>query len=187
MNTAEQTSHIVNGVDTEAVVAMATGISQDENMGQLTFRADNRWIGGAHSRTSIQGFSAGGNENDEREVPHIVDADQPVFLGGENIAPNPVEYLLHALNSCLTVTLVYHAAVQGIRLGSVEVYSEGDMDARGFFGISEQVAKGYRQIRVRMRVESDADAETLKRLALYSPVYEVVSKAVAVDFEVVKV
>ena len=47
MNTAEQTSHIVNGVDTQGVVNLATKIAQDEDYGKFTFRANNYWINGA--------------------------------------------------------------------------------------------------------------------------------------------
>jgi len=187
MNTAEQTNHIINGVDTEAVMNLATKISQDEDYGKFQFRANNQWINGARSRSAVQGFFAGGIENTDRKESLYVDADQPVFLGGQNTAPNPVEHLLHALDSCLTVTLVYHAAVQGVHLETVETSAEGDMNARGFFGISDKVNKGYKQIRVNMRVKSDADVATLTQLAMHSPVYEVISRSVPVDFSLTKI
>jgi uncharacterized OsmC-like protein len=187
MNTAEQLSHVINGVDTAGVVDLATKISKDEDYGKFTFRANNEWIIGARSRSTIQGFFAGGSENTDRKEALFVDADQPAFLGGQNTAPNPVEHLLHALDSCLTVTLVYHAAVQGIHLEAVKTFAEGDMNARGFFGISDEVNKGYRQIRVSMQVKSDADVETLTALAMYSPVYEVISRSVPIDFQLTKI
>jgi uncharacterized OsmC-like protein len=187
MNTAEQTNHIINGVDTEGVTNLATTISQDEKYGEFKFRANNQWVNGARSRSTIQGFFAGGKENTDRKESLLVDADQPLFLGGQNTAPNPVEHLLHALNSCLTVTLVYHAAVQGIHLEAVETFAEGDMNARGFFGISDEVKKGYKKIRVNMRVKSDADVDTLTTLAMYSPVYEVISRSVPVEFTLTKI
>jgi uncharacterized OsmC-like protein len=187
MNTAEQINHIINGVDTKKVIALATKISQDEDYGKFKFRASNEWISGAHSRSSIQGFFAGGKENTDRKAALLVDADQPAFLGGQNTAPNPVEYFLHALDSCLTVTLVSHAAVQGIQLEAVKTFAEGDMNTRGFFGISDKVDKGYRQIRVNMQVKSDADVDTLTTLAMYSPVYDMVSRSVPIDFKLTKI
>lgn len=190
MSTATQTkgaSHVINGVDTDQILDLAGNMQQDEDYGKFKFRASNRWIDGAHSRTAIQGFFAGGEENTGRMEPHYIDADQPYFLVGENNAPNPVEYVLHALDSCLTVTLVNHAAVQGIELEEVETTSEGEMDARGFFGISDEVNKGYERIRVNMRVKSDADVDTLTKLAMYSPVYEMVSRSVPVDFTLIKI
>ena len=182
-----QTNHVINGVDTDQVLDLAGNMQEDENYGKFRFRASNQWINGAHSRTTIQSFFAGGEENTGRKEPHYIDADQPYFLAGENNAPNPVEYVLHALDTCLTVTLVNHTAVQGIVLESVETFSEGRMDARGFFGISDEVKKGYDRIEVTMTVKSDADVETLKKLAMYSPVHEMVSNAVPVDFTLIKI
>ena len=89
---------------------------------------------------------------------------------------------MHALCSCLTTTLVYHASVQGIEIRGIETTATGDLDARGFFGVSSDVKKGYEQIRVRMWVDSDASEAILTELAMYSPVYEMVSKAVPVIF-----
>ena len=88
MNTAEQTDHFINGVDTVEVANLATKISQDENFGKFKFRANNQWINGARSRSTIQGFFAGGKERSERKQALYVDADQPAFLGGENTVPN---------------------------------------------------------------------------------------------------
>jgi len=185
--TQTKTDNIINGVDVDRVIGLAGSMQQDEAFGRFRFRATNRWINGAHSRSAIQDFFAGGEEVVDRSEPHCIDADQPYFLAGQNLAPNPVEYVLHALDSCLTVTLVSHAAVNGIVLREVETASEGQMDARGFFGISDQVNKGYERIQVNMRVKCDADVETLTRLALHSPVYEMVSRSVPVEFKLIRI
>jgi uncharacterized OsmC-like protein len=184
MNTAAQeiNTDIVNGLDTNHVTTLAGKIQEDESYGKFRFRAHNRWINGAKSKTSIKGFFAGGKEDSDRTQALFVDADQPAFLGGGNSAPNPVEHLLHALTSCLTTTLTYHASVQGITIGAIETSAEGELNSRGFFGLSEDVSKGYERIRVTMRVASQASVETLTELAMHSPVYEMVSKAVPVEF-----
>lgn len=182
MNTVMQTNQMINGVDTTQIIALAGKIQQNEDYGKFRFRASNHWINGSRSRSSIQNFFAGGKENTSRKKSLTVDADQPTFLGGDNTAPNPVEHLLHSLDSCLTNTLVYHASVQGIGIEAVETRSEGDLDARGFFGISDKVARGYERIRVNMRVKSDASTEILTKLAMYSPVFEMVSKAASIEF-----
>jgi len=185
--TQKKTDNIVNGVDTDQVVYLAGNMQQDEDFAQFRFRATNYWINGAHSRTNIKNYFAGKKEQTDRDEPHQIEADQPYFLSGTNRAPNPVEYVLHALDSCLTVTLVSHAAVQGVDLEEVETSSEGVMDARGFFGISDKVNKGYKRIKVSMRVKSDTDIETLTAMAMHSPVYEMVSRAVPVEFEMTKI
>jgi uncharacterized OsmC-like protein len=181
----EINTNIINGLDTDGIVSLAGKLQADENYGKFQWRASNRWVNGAESKTSIQGFFAGGEENTDRTQPLFVGADQPGFLGGDNTAPNSVEYVLHALTSCLTVTLTYHAAVQGIPLGAIETSAVGEQDARGFFGISDDVRKGFSTIRVNMRVASQASVETLTELAMHSPVFEIISKAVPVEFTLV--
>ena len=44
----------------------------------------------------------------------VFDVDEPPVLLGQNLAANAGEYALAALASCLTGTIVYHAAARGI-------------------------------------------------------------------------
>lgn len=179
-------SSVVNGVNTEQVLNLARAIQQDENYGKFCFKAKNKWQEGSRNSSSIQNFYAGGREDTSRTEALHVGADQPEFLAGKNQAPNPVEYVLHALGSCLTTTLAYHAAVQGVKIDAIESDYEGDLDARGFFGISAEVNKGYNRIRANMRVKSDADVETLTKFAMFSPVYEMLSRSIPVEFNLTR-
>ena len=183
-NTAEKLDHVVNGIDTSRIVDLATNMAADENFGKFRFRAENQWIDGIRSRTSIKDFYAGGDERTERSQALTVDADQPVYLGGQNTAPNAVEHYLNSLTSCLSTTLTAHASVQGFALEALEVSAEGQMDARGFFGVSDDVNRGYSKIRVDIRARTSADEETLRNMASYSPVYEMVSKAIPVELNI---
>jgi uncharacterized OsmC-like protein len=187
MKSSTETTQLTNGVDTQQVISLAGKIQENDDYGKFRFRASNHWVDGSRSRSCIQNFFAGGEENSSHKKALTVDANQPDFLGGGNTAPNPVEHLLHALDSCLTTTLVYHASVQGIKLESVDTQSEGEMNARGFFGISDEVNKGYERIRVNMRVKSDASVDILTKLAMYSPVYEMISRSVPVEFTMTKI
>jgi hypothetical protein len=81
----------------------------------------------------------------------------------------------------MTTTMVYHAAVRGIKLEKVESELEGDLDLRGFMAISDEVRPGYREIRVNFKVETDPEnVATLKELIRLSPVYDVVSNGTIV-------
>jgi hypothetical protein len=87
----------------------------------------------------------------------------------------------------MTTTLVYHAAVRGIKLEEVESELEGDLDLRGFLGISDEVRPGYQEIRVNFKVKTDAEnLETLKELIKLSPVYDVVSSGTRVNVQLEK-
>jgi hypothetical protein len=87
----------------------------------------------------------------------------------------------------MTTTMVYHAAVRGIKLEEVESELEGDLDLKGFFGISDEVRPGYQEIRANFKVKTDAEnLETLKELVKLSPVYDVVSKGTRVIVQIEK-
>jgi len=184
-NTAEQLTPVINGIDTSRIVDLATNMAQDENFGKFRFRAENRWTDGSRSRTSFKDFYAGGDERTERPDALTVDADQPVYLGGQNTAPNAVEHYLGSLVSCLNTTIVAHASAQGITLDEQVISAEGHMDARGFFGVSNEVRRGYNRIVVGIRARASVDEETLRNLASYSPVYEMVSRAIPVELSII--
>ena len=153
-----------------------------EKFGNFEFQVHNEWISGSRNRSRISGFKAGGaDRTGERKVIQV-SADQPQFLAGTDTAANPVEHYLHALVSCLTTTLVYHASAKDVEISGVQTTATGHLNAKGFFGIDATVAKGYRQIDVNMAVRSNSDAATLKRLASLSPVLEMVSRAMPVQF-----
>jgi hypothetical protein len=85
----------------------------------------------------------------------------------------------------MTTTMVYHAAVRGIKLDEVESALEGDLDLRGFLAISDQVRPGYQEIRVNFKVKTDLEnLETLKELMRLSPVYDVVKNGPQVIVQV---
>ncbi len=186
-NTAQDQDATVNGVNVDQLMNLITSIERDTDHAKFQFRLKNRWVDGGRNRSFIKGFYADGREDDTRTEAFVVEGDEPAIAAGGNTAPNPMEFLLHSLAGCLTSTMINHAAVQGIEVGSVESSLEGDMDVRGMLGMSDEVRKGFNRVRVRMRVESAADADTLKALALFSPVYDVVSKSLPVEVVVEKI
>ena len=90
-----------------------------------------------------------------------------------------------ALASCLTTTLVYHAAVQGIKIQELESEIEGDIDFRGMLGINDEVRKGYENIRVNFKIKSDTnDIEKLKELTTFSPILDVARNGTNVEVSI---
>ncbi|MBX3300949.1 MAG: OsmC family protein [Nitrospira sp.] len=175
---------VINGVDVERLGQTVQAIQKDPVLAKSQFRAVNRWISGGHNRSMIQGFYAAGQEDTSRMNPFVLDADEPPVLLGQDKGANPVEFVLHALAACVTTSLVYHAAARGIRLESVESQLEGDLDLQGFLGLSDQVRRGYKEIRIKFKVKSDASSEQLKELTKFSPVYDIVSNPVPVSIQI---
>lgn len=175
----------VNGIDLDVLRETISAVRGDPELGRCTFRATNQWINGTHNVGKVETFFAGKQEMTHKE-PFEIAADEPPILAGDDSAPNPVEYLLAALASCVTTSMVAHAAVRDIPIEELSSELEGDIDLNGFFGLSEDTPKGYQQVRVKCTVKSDASAEQLESLAAFSPVLNTLTRGVAVDVQVEK-
>ncbi len=173
----------VNGVDVEQLFSTVEGIKKKPEIAKFKFRATNKWVDGAHNRATIKDFYGAGKEDNSRE-PLVFELDEPPVLLGKNEGANPVEYLLVALSGCLTTSLIAHASAKGIKIRAVESRLEGDLDLRGFLGISEDVKVGFEKIRVYFKIDADISAqqkEDLIRMAQkYSPVYNSIANPVPV-------
>ena len=178
MQTAEKIKErLVNGVAVDSLFDTINAVKQDTELAKFNFRISNKWINGAHNHTTIKDFY-GVKETHKHEIPFELDADEPPLLLGEGKGPNPVEHFLNALAACITTSLVYHAAAKGIEIRGVESRLDGDLDLRGFLGISKEVPIGYQKIRVAFKIDADiSDQEKEELIAMgkkYSPVYNTV-------------
>lgn len=181
--TTDVKDRTVNGVNVTALMDTITAVKSEPAIADFTFKLENEWQGGDENRSIIREFhGACAVQHHEQGPFELKNAEPPLLLGG-GLAPNPVEFILHALAGCMTTTMVYHAAARGLKVRSVRSELEGDLDLHGFLGLDENVRKGYKVIRVAMHVRSDADADTLLALAKNSPVYDIVSNSVPVEVE----
>jgi uncharacterized OsmC-like protein len=175
-----------NGVDTARLFATLDAVKTSPDIAKFQFRATNRWVSGTHNKSTIHGFYGAGQELTHRQ-PATFEADHPEVLVGEDNAPTPVEFLLHALAACLTSGIANIAAARGINLTSVESTVEGDINLLGILGLSESVRNGYQQIRVSFHLEGD-EPDKLRRVVeqsrLRSAVYDVITNGVPVSIAV---
>lgn len=180
----QTTIHEVNGIDIDVLQTTVNNIQNDPELAKCKFHVRNQWLGGNHNRTTITSFYGAKQEN-EHEHPFELDADEPPVLAGHDQAPNPAEHLLNALAGCVTTGMVAHAAVRGIHIHELESEIEGDLDLRGFLGISPDVPKGYTNIRMKFKVKADTnDMEKLKSLAEYSPIYNTLINGTKVNIQI---
>lgn len=175
----------VNGVETQRLFETIDAVRQMPGLGKCHFRVHNRWIDGGHNRSIISNFYGAGREN-SRPEPFVYDNDEPAVLLGHDLAANPVEFVLHALAGCLTSSMVYHAAAKGIAIEEIESHLEGDIDLRGFLGLSDQVPRGFQAIRVTFRIKApNAAPEVLDELCQmaqkHSPVFDTLTRPVAIE------
>jgi uncharacterized OsmC-like protein len=174
----------MNGVNVGKLFETIDAIKADPKIAKFKFQARNRWVKGGENRTTVNEFY-GACQTHNRSKPFEFVKDEPPVLLGEDHGPNPVEYALAALAGCLTTTLVYHAAAQGVKIEEVESTLEGDLDIQGLLGMSEKVRNGYESIQVTFKIKSDAPEEKLRELVELakkrSPVCDIVSNPTPVN------
>jgi uncharacterized OsmC-like protein len=168
----------INGVDVEKLRENIGAMKENPALAKFKFRVRNRWIKAGHNHTTIKDFY-GLQKDLMHEKPFELDAGEHQVLLSEDEGPNPVEYLLTAIASCVTSALVYHAAAKGIEVKGVESRVEGDIDLRGFLGISPDVKVGYKQVRLYFKIDADISDEQKEELIRmgqkFSPVYNSVT------------
>jgi uncharacterized OsmC-like protein len=152
---------VINGINVRDVEALAGAVASDPARGATRWKVASKWQGGTHNRSTVKGFAIGG-QFVAREFS--LDVDEPLQLGGTNRFANPQEYLLAALNSCMMVGYVALCSLKGVKLESLEIDVEGDIDLRGFLGLSDKIAPGYEALNYEVRIKGDAAPEVFEEI-----------------------
>ena len=178
-----------NGVDVPRLFATLDAVKGQNEIAKFQFRAANTWVSGTHSRSELSGFYGAMQEMAHKDVT-LLDADHPEVLVGQDHAPTPIEFVLHAIAACLTSGVANIAAARGVQLHKVKSTVEGDIDLLGILGLSDgTVRNGYQQIRVTFHIEGDADDATLRGLVEQSrrrsAVYDVLTNPTPVMINVI--
>jgi uncharacterized OsmC-like protein len=180
----EQKEQMVNGVNVSKLFETVGVIKEKPEIAKFNFKAKGKWINGGHNRTTINEFY-GACETFKRSQPFVFEKDEPPVLLGEDHGANPVEYVFAALDGCLTTSLIYHAAAQGIKIDEVETSFSGDLNLHGFLGLNENIRNGYEKIKVTFKIKADASKEKLQELVQLaqnrSPVFDIVSHPTPVE------
>jgi uncharacterized OsmC-like protein len=178
--------NIVNGLNVDDLMTLIDGVTKDPAKGKTNWHVATTWKGQARSRSVITGFELGGEAVSRR---FALDVDEPFELGGSNAFANPQEYLIAALNACLTVGYVAQCAVRGITLEGLEIETDGEIDLRGFLGIDPNVAPGYESLSCTVRVKGNGTkaqfAEIHDAVMATSPNFYNISQPVALNPQLV--
>jgi uncharacterized OsmC-like protein len=179
----KRTAVPMNGVDTPTLLATIKAVGEQPGLAKFRFRTKNEWIAGTHSRSTMSSFYGAGAEH-WHKAEYTADGDHPAVLCGADAGPTPVEWVLHALASCLMAGVANIAAARGVALKRVEATVEGDIDLRGILGLSNEVRNGYQNIRVHFEIDGDASRAELEQIVMQSKarsaVFDIVSKGVPV-------
>jgi uncharacterized OsmC-like protein len=94
----------------------------------------------------------------------LVEAGLHPATGGSGLQACSGDMLLEALVACAGVTLNAVATALGIDLRDGKVVAEGDLDFRGTLGVAKEAPVGFREIRLRFELDTDAPPEQRKKL-----------------------
>lgn len=89
--------------------------------------------------------------------------DEPSELGGTDHGANPVEYLLAAYAGCLNVMAHVCAGELGFELKGVKIDIVGSLNPARLFGQSFEERAGYKEIKVAICPDCNADEATLEK------------------------
>ena len=98
--------------------------------------------------------------------------------GGSGMELCSGDMLLEALVACAGVTLKAVSTALEIPLGAARVSAEGDLDFRGTLGVAKDAPVGFREIRLRFDVETEAPQDKLDQLLKLTERYCVVYQTI---------
>ena len=165
--TAQANTNADNGVNVEALLGAREALTQMPAAGQFKWRTSSKWVSGAHTKMTMNGFFGLGEEQD-RGKSFTIESDHPEIFAASDHAPTPLEIVLSGLAACLTGGIASVAQHRGIQLRSVEAVVEGDVDLAGILGIDEDTRNGFSGIRVHFNIDADASEDDIAALVAQS-------------------
>jgi uncharacterized OsmC-like protein len=113
-----------------------------------------------------------------------VEAGLHPATGGDGSSACSADMLLEALAGCAGVTLNAVATALGIPLRNATIRAEGDLDFRGTLGVSKDAPVGFKQIRLKFDLDTDASEDQLATLIRLTERYCVVYQTLSQPAEI---
>jgi uncharacterized OsmC-like protein len=118
----------------------------------------------------------------------VIEAGLHPASGGTGYQACSGDMLLEALVACTGVTLGAVATAFGIDISESKVEAEGDLDFRGTLGVSQDVPVGFKSIRLKFFIKSNASDEKIKNLInlteKYCVIYQTLKSGASIETEV---
>lgn len=100
---------------------------------------------------------------DCKKSGHKFIISEPVHVGGQNVAPTPLEFMLAGAVGCYAAVFAFYAAKLGVPYDSFEAVARTDFDVRGHM-IEGAPSSAFRKVTIAMRIVSDAPEAMLKEV-----------------------
>ena len=120
--------------------------------------------GGPHVELSLTVRSIGGlDEHVKTGSGHEFIISEPISVGGRDIAPWPLEYLLGGALGCYAAVFGFYAAKLGVSYEEFEVNARTMLDVRGHM-IPGSPSSAFQKVILEINVVSDEPIERLKEV-----------------------
>ncbi|RZJ89301.1 MAG: OsmC family peroxiredoxin [Chryseobacterium sp.] len=140
------------------------------------------WKGGVNTEITTHGKKIG-STSVEKQFKYSI--GEPEELLGDNLNPNPQDYILGGLAGCMMVGFVVGATSKGIKLDSVNLTIVGNLDLRGFLEIDANVAIGFEKLQFNFEVVGSGAQEDYDAIAAHvqkvSPGYSTIANPVQIN------
>jgi uncharacterized OsmC-like protein len=151
----------MNGVPVDDVRGLMATVARRPAAARTRWRVANTWKGRLRSSGRIDAFEIGGKE---ARRPLAIEVDAPSELGGTDNFASPQEYLLAALNACLTARFTALCALYEVEIYRLEIATEGELDLRGALGVDPSVPCSFDGLTTTVTVRGPASDEDYRRV-----------------------
>ncbi|MCG8530583.1 MAG: OsmC family protein, partial [Desulfovibrionales bacterium] len=114
----------------------------------------------------------------------------PTPLGGKDENIDPMELLLAALGSCLTIGWVTHANLRGVDFSDLEITVTAPFDLRGYLDIDQSIRPGFGELSYDIKVNTEATDDVLHEIKmaaeLGSPMFDNIKNTTPVSGNVAR-
>lgn len=117
----------------------------------ITTQSAAQWQDGMRTAVQMRGFA-----------PVVM--DEPQALGGTDQGPNPMEYVMGALNGCVAVMVNLIAGEMNFRFTDLKLNAHGTIDLRGLMG-APGVCPHFKDARLEVRIQTDEPQDRLAELS----------------------
>ncbi|MCD4751457.1 MAG: OsmC family protein [Anaerolineaceae bacterium] len=112
--------------------------------------------------------------------------DQPPAMGGVNSGPNPLEYALASLASCMVTVGKIIAKQERFELRGMSAKIDGDVEVDVLMGKNKELRAGFLDVRMELVIDADMTAEEkyafVEKIEARCPISDMIANATPVSF-----
>ena len=170
---------MLNNINIAGLSEYANEVKENNIEGKASYGVVLDWVSGTKSKVKTKNMVLGQHKL-VRDFEFFI--DEPTQVLGVNCAPNPQEYLLGALASCMAITFMAGATLMNIEIDQLQIEVDGTLDLRGFLGLDEDVNVGFPELKFVYHVKGSGTQEQynllMERVSKHSPNFNTIKNEV---------